>query len=62
MRLQRPFTTASWHPLIAEDDEERRMNLKEYYDFCESLGMYDRADEIERELQNNAIKPVPTAA
>ncbi len=47
---------------IAEDDEERRMNLKEYYDFCESLGMYDRADEIERELQNNAIKPVPTAA
>lgn len=36
---------------ISEDEEERRMNLKEYYDFCESIGMYDRADEIERQLQ-----------
>lgn len=47
---------------ISEDDEERRMNLKEYYDFCESLGMYDRADEIERELQNKAINPATTVA
>lgn len=47
---------------ISEDEEERRMNLKEYYDFCESLGMYDRADEIERELEESNATPTPAVA
>lgn len=46
----------------SEDGEERRMNLKEYYDFCEALGMYDRADEIEQQLQEDTTRTLPSVA
>lgn len=32
-------------------EDERRMNLQEYYDFCESFELYDKADEVEKMLQ-----------
>lgn len=47
---------------LSEDDSEHRMNLKEYYDFCESLGMYDRADEIEQQIRESEALPTPAVA
>lgn len=47
---------------LSEDAQEHRMNLKEYYDFCESLGLYDRADEIEQQLRESETLPVPAVA
>lgn len=34
-------------------DEERYLNLQEYYDCCEAFGDYDKADEIEQILDGN---------
>lgn len=34
----------------SNDDEEKYMNLQEYYDCCEELGLYDKADKIEKQL------------
>lgn len=31
-------------------EEERQLNLEEYYDFCETLGEYDKADAIEQQI------------
>lgn len=31
-------------------EEELQLNLQEYYEFCETLGEYDRADEIEAQI------------
>lgn len=31
-------------------EEERQLNLEEYYDFCEALGEYDKADAIEQQI------------
>lgn len=58
---QKQVTLRGFDALIekSEDDRERIMNLKEYYDFCESLGLYDKADEIEQQLQESKAIPVP---
>lgn len=34
----------------ATSEEERQMNLGEYYDFCEALGEYEKSDKIERQM------------
>ena len=53
---QKQAALSAFDALIAAaaSEEERQMNLGEYYDFCEALGEYDKADEIERQLYENS--------
>ena len=53
---QKQAVLSAFDALIAAaaSEEERQMNLGEYYDFCEALGEYDKADEIERQLYENS--------
>lgn len=56
---QKQAALSAFDTLIAAavSEEERQMNLGEYYDFCESLGEYDKADEIERQLYEYSTEP-----
>lgn len=53
---QKQAALSAFDALIAAaaSEEERQMNLGEYYDFCEALDEYDKADEIERQLYENS--------
>lgn len=56
---QKQAALSAFDALIAAaaSEEERQMNLGEYYDFCEALGEYDKADEIERQLYALETEP-----
>lgn len=56
---QKQAALSAFDALIAAaaSEDERQMNLGEYYDFCETLGEYDKADEIERQLYDNPAEP-----
>ncbi|MGN0571928.1 MAG: hypothetical protein ACI4K9_07080 [Candidatus Fimenecus sp.] len=56
---QKQAALSAFDALIAAStsEEERQLNLGEYYDFCETLGEYDKADEIERQLNEDATEP-----
>lgn len=49
---QKQVIVRGFDALIAASatDYEKELNLKEYYEFCEVLGLYDKADAIEEEL------------
>lgn len=49
---QKQAALSAFDALIAaaSTEEERQLHLGEYYDFCETLGEYEKADEIERQL------------
>lgn len=55
---QKQAALSAFDALIAAaaSEEERQMNLGEYYDFCEALGEYDKADEIERQLYEDSAE------
>ena len=55
---QKQAALSAFDALIAAaaSEEERQMNLGEYYDFCETLGEYDKADEIERQLYEDSAE------
>lgn len=44
----------------SRDETERLLNLQEYYDFCEALHEYDKADSIEQQI--NALQNNPASA
>lgn len=37
---------------MSETDEEKLLNLQEYYDCCESFGLYDKADVIAGQIES----------
>ncbi len=53
---QKQAALAAFDKLIAASrtEAEKQMNLAEYYDFCESLGAYEKADEIEQQIDATA--------
>ncbi len=53
---QKQAALSAFDRLIAasRNEEERQMNLSEYYDFCETLGEYDKADQIEQQIDDTA--------
>ena len=56
---QKQAALSAFDALLAatSSEEERQMHLGEYYDFCETLGEYDKADEIERQLYEDSAEP-----